>query len=658
MPYIPPPLNVSAGTTSNYVSAVTFSNANGVSFGLNGSTITASVSPGGGGLTNINVSAGTTSNNLSNVVFSNSNNVSFGLNGSTVTATATVASTQGSINLSAGTTSNLASAFTFNNSNGVSFGLNASTITATVKTDYLTTARASTDAVGLNTAQTNVTWTVNSSGISLNAGGYAGTGITTTTTAGTAIVGTNNTAGLSLGVPAFLTTAALSGDTSKYLQAWELTGNTAGTTSSLQGTKIYFSGGNNITVSGSSNTILIQGGAGGAGGPMSFLLSGNTTGNTTATGSTIQLSGGNGVTLSGTNNSVIGISVSTYSTIGTATTAFDVASANSVGTVTRWAAEDHRHAGIGAIGISTGNTTGTSGSVQGTYWIAGSNNLTVSQITSNNGSHTLVLVGQPYISSYEPWPLIAGVSRTVGLASQSDCAAFLVPQPLSASFLRVALSMQTNSTTIATSAATSNIGASIFSTWNAVIYSLGVGGNSKSLQSVAKGSAGFTQANIMSVAVNGTQYTITQAQTYEAEGLAQANTSTSYAISNTNYSFVTTNWQTQFTGNRWLDIPFANSLSAGPYWVIFGGSTSSSTSGAGGINAMTNCNVRYASHYAISQLGTMPLIMNSTNNQSGGLLGAGVFSTAGGGTTNSLPISAISSNGSNIRLYFQMLRSA
>ena len=88
--------------------------------------------PNAGGtlLSNINVSAGTTSNNLSAVTLSNSNNVSFGLNGSTVTATATVASTQGSINLSAGTTSNLASAFTFSNKNGVSFGLNASTVTA------------------------------------------------------------------------------------------------------------------------------------------------------------------------------------------------------------------------------------------------------------------------------------------------------------------------------------------------------------------------------------------------------------------------------------------------------------------------------------------------------------------------------------------------
>lgn len=132
-------LRISAGTTSNLLSDVTFSNSNGVSFGINASTITASVATS---LTNINISAGTTSNNLSAVVFSNSNNISFGLNGSTVTATATVASTQGSINLSAGTTSNLASAFTFSNSNGVSFGLNASTITGSVATS-LTNIRVS-----------------------------------------------------------------------------------------------------------------------------------------------------------------------------------------------------------------------------------------------------------------------------------------------------------------------------------------------------------------------------------------------------------------------------------------------------------------------------------------------------------------------------------
>src|SRR5271154_5397324 len=44
-------------------------------------------------LTNINMSAGTTSNNLSAITFSNSNNVSFGLNGSTMTASIAIGGT-------------------------------------------------------------------------------------------------------------------------------------------------------------------------------------------------------------------------------------------------------------------------------------------------------------------------------------------------------------------------------------------------------------------------------------------------------------------------------------------------------------------------------------------------------------------------------------
>ncbi len=113
---------ISAGT-------IVFSNGNGVTFGQNGSTITASVNAGGGGLTNINLSAGTTSNNLSNFVLSNSNGVSFGLNGSTITASHNGLS---NLNLSAGTTSNNLSNIVFSNSNGVSFGLNGSTMTASV----------------------------------------------------------------------------------------------------------------------------------------------------------------------------------------------------------------------------------------------------------------------------------------------------------------------------------------------------------------------------------------------------------------------------------------------------------------------------------------------------------------------------------------------
>jgi len=86
-----------------------------------------------------------------------------------------------------------------------------------------TSYRASNDGVGLNTAQSNVTWTVNSAGISLNANGYAGT--TTGFTGGASISGsmTHNTLGLaiSLSHPAWLTTRsaqAFSADASSTFQ--------------------------------------------------------------------------------------------------------------------------------------------------------------------------------------------------------------------------------------------------------------------------------------------------------------------------------------------------------------------------------------------------------------------------------------------------------
>lgn len=156
--------------------------------------------------------------------------------------------------LSAGTQLATTGTVIFADSNGISWGMSGSSqITATVRTDYLTTARASTDAIGLNTAQTNVTWTVNSSGLSLNAAGYAG--INGAITGGSITV---NTSGVSVNLPAYLTTADLSQNSSKYVQNWKLTGNTAGTTSSAQGSDLWFSGGNSITVSGNSNTVVFS----------------------------------------------------------------------------------------------------------------------------------------------------------------------------------------------------------------------------------------------------------------------------------------------------------------------------------------------------------------------------------------------------------------
>lgn len=129
-------IRISAGTASNYLSALTLSNSNGISFGLNGSTITASHN----GLTSQSNQAASASNGsfaFQTLAFSNANAVTFGTSAGSI-ITASVASSLTNIKVSAGTLSNNISALTFNDSNGVSFGLDGSVITATVATNYLT----------------------------------------------------------------------------------------------------------------------------------------------------------------------------------------------------------------------------------------------------------------------------------------------------------------------------------------------------------------------------------------------------------------------------------------------------------------------------------------------------------------------------------------
>lgn len=134
---------------------------------------------------------------------------------------------------------------------------------------YLTTARASNDAIGLNTALTanGVAWTVNSSGLSLN-------------------------------VPAFLTTAALSNHSH---------GNPTLNLTNLSGTTASNSAGLTLSLSAAAPGAAVEAN------PFN-LLGVNTDGNTTATGSTIGLSGVN-LTLSGTNNSQIVISAPATSSV-------------------------------------------------------------------------------------------------------------------------------------------------------------------------------------------------------------------------------------------------------------------------------------------------------------------------------------------------------
>jgi hypothetical protein len=197
--------------------------------GLNGLSlgVPAFVTNTGGGGGAITVSAGTLSGSRDSIVFSNSNGVTFGMSGSTITGS--VQTNYAASNITSGragagfTTvatvgSNVAGTL---GTNGLNLAVPAFLTTAQSPGAYLTTAMqsgASTQFVQANAtiAGTNVTGTIASNVISLSVAAQsadankAGTGFTSTTTAGTNVAATLGTNGLSMAVPAFLTTAAQS----------------------------------------------------------------------------------------------------------------------------------------------------------------------------------------------------------------------------------------------------------------------------------------------------------------------------------------------------------------------------------------------------------------------------------------------------------------
>lgn len=220
-------VNLSAGTTSNNLSAFVLSNSNGVSFGLNGSTVTASytvptvtnssmtvsdngtsgtlarlaftnlngvtlsLSTGAGGShtivgshnaltsqSNQAFSAAGGSSAFQTLSFSNANGATFSNNAGQVQLSYTVPSTAGllsAVNLSAGTTSNNLSAFVASNSNNVSFGLNGSTLTASASFAAQTNQTLGLYASSNTTGQSSST-TIDARSFSVRGAGNASVG--------------------------------------------------------------------------------------------------------------------------------------------------------------------------------------------------------------------------------------------------------------------------------------------------------------------------------------------------------------------------------------------------------------------------------------------------------------------------------------------------
>ena len=217
-------VNFSAGTTSNNLTQVVFSNVHPVSFGLNGSTITASAHPITGSTAPGSpidgllwwdssdthaafVAAGTngsvaTTTGTDLALTLNTSGATIGYPKWITTAMASNAATISNIKVSAGTLSQTRSDITFSDSGGVSWGLNTNGfITATVATNYQSAgAYLTTAALSGDTSK------------------YAGINGSVATTAGTDLALTLNTSGATIGYPKWITTAAQSSGMMSYFE--------------------------------------------------------------------------------------------------------------------------------------------------------------------------------------------------------------------------------------------------------------------------------------------------------------------------------------------------------------------------------------------------------------------------------------------------------
>lgn len=130
--------------------------------------------------------------------------------------------------------------------------------------------------------------------------------------------------------------------------------------------------------------------------------------------------GFNGTNASGTiASNALSVSVAAPIPIGTAVKA--VASIGSTGTITRYAPEDHQHAGVAAFAVTnTGNTLGNTRSQVGTFYLAASGGITASQSTAAAGNDTVWLsVAAPVAQTVQSAIKAFGASNTGNTAGNT-----------------------------------------------------------------------------------------------------------------------------------------------------------------------------------------------------------------------------------------------
>jgi hypothetical protein len=291
---------ISAGTQVGRTGDIVLSDSNGISFGMSGSTrITASytVPSTAGLLSNIKISAGTLSNNLSALTFADSNGISFGLNGSVITGSHNALTSQ-----SNQAASNSAGSFTFqtlnfSNANNVTFGTSAGGI---ITASVAPAGAATLTVYAVSNTTQSTSGTIAGSVLSFQGNGGVSAGVSN----GSVVISGPDLTSLSV-------TGALSassnGSTISLGVGTVTMSATGNTTQASSGTvnlnALVMQGTGGVSVGVSNGSIVISGNTGGgAGYTAGVSTGGNTSGDTGAVTGRLVLAGGNNITLSGSTN--------------------------------------------------------------------------------------------------------------------------------------------------------------------------------------------------------------------------------------------------------------------------------------------------------------------------------------------------------------------
>lgn len=552
---------ISAGTTKASASEVVFSNSNGVTFGVNGQTITASVATGAGG-GGVAISAAGSSQDTGTIVFSNSNNVSFGMNGSTVTASVTAVQSTQPVAASASNGSFLFSTLGFSNANGVTFGTSAgSIVTASIAASAVPGV-----VFSANTASSNLTKVVfsNSNNVTFGLNGSVITAsifqsvipIAAGSQQGTAGVSFVNSNGITFGMSnSSEITASFNGLTSQSNQA------ASASNGSFAFQTLGFSNANNVTFGTSAGSIITASVGAGTQSTQPVAASAS---NGSFLFSTLGFSNGNGVTFGTSAGSIITASVAA----GAAASITFSAGASS--------------AALNSVVFS--NSNGVS---------FGLNGSTVTASIAAAG-------GAINFAEFEPQPAWTN-GGFLALFSSSNTYigdAFALPGNISNKYAR----MLFNFTMTASNIATLNSGSATGSygetgTFQAMFYSSGTGASAGSLMLISSNTCSTCHVVSFSM-TNSTQYTISHLFSIPQEGV-QSTFSTSRAFSTNSYVNSTSN-VSNFVGVRFLDFDLTASLTGGNY-VFMAGQYSSDSSRAGAITDIAGFKLRQNSVF-VNQL--------------------------------------------------------